>query len=394
MTKIKNTTAYIIKRPLALTDYAIGTNSENVEVGMALGKSISMQLSDVFTLFQESLTPVEGGILKITEIEIDTLDTDIATTVNALDPAYTVSPYETVFFNVAGQIFLLKVVDTTIGTGQTALTNDDFIEFPVSVGATGNGIASIVLLSTVGLVKTYRITYTNAGTFDFAVTDGDVGDNGLSSDMTRTSITSIAIASSGSKTLNYTASTNLGWANGTRLRFANSISNYMEGVVTSVSSTSVTITVDNSLGSGTFASWTISVAGDKGQAGSIEDVNFSNSATTTFSGAGTVVDPYKVNVTKLQKTITSDTTLSSADDNYSIIINNGATPIEITVPTGLPTKFCAGFTQQGSADVTFVASSTTINNPTGLKIKGQYYAVCLEKVDTSTVFQLTGDTKT
>lgn len=42
-------------------------------------------------------------------------------------------------------------------------------------GATGNGIQSIILRSTVGKVKTYRITYTNGDTFDFQVTDGEDG---------------------------------------------------------------------------------------------------------------------------------------------------------------------------------------------------------------------------
>lgn len=39
-------------------------------------------------------------------------------------------------------------------------------------GEIGNGIESISLLSTVGKVKTYRITYTDATTFDYEVTDG------------------------------------------------------------------------------------------------------------------------------------------------------------------------------------------------------------------------------
>ena len=39
-------------------------------------------------------------------------------------------------------------------------------------GATGNGISNISLISTVGLVKTYRITYTDSTTFDYTVTDG------------------------------------------------------------------------------------------------------------------------------------------------------------------------------------------------------------------------------
>lgn len=40
-------------------------------------------------------------------------------------------------------------------------------------GDTGNGIQSIALLSTSGLVKTYRVTYTSGDTFDFPVQDGN-----------------------------------------------------------------------------------------------------------------------------------------------------------------------------------------------------------------------------
>lgn len=40
-------------------------------------------------------------------------------------------------------------------------------------GQDGNGIASIVLLSTVGLVKAYRINYTNGSHFDYTVEDGN-----------------------------------------------------------------------------------------------------------------------------------------------------------------------------------------------------------------------------
>lgn len=46
-------------------------------------------------------------------------------------------------------------------------------------GAAGNGIKSITLLSTSGLVKTYRITMTDDTTFDFNVSDGEDG-NGIS----------------------------------------------------------------------------------------------------------------------------------------------------------------------------------------------------------------------
>lgn len=42
-------------------------------------------------------------------------------------------------------------------------------------GDTGNGISKIELVSTVGLVKTYRITFTNDDYFEFVVTDGSSG---------------------------------------------------------------------------------------------------------------------------------------------------------------------------------------------------------------------------
>lgn len=48
----------------------------------------------------------------------------------------------------------------TITNGKTTLKGD-----------TGNGIASVTLLSTVGLIKTYRMTFTDSTTFDFTTTD-------------------------------------------------------------------------------------------------------------------------------------------------------------------------------------------------------------------------------
>lgn len=92
---------------------------------------------------------------------------------------------------------------------------------------------------------------------------GTNGTNGVNAQMSTVSTTSIAIGI-GSKTLNYSSAPNLGWGTGQRLRFFNSTGNYMEGIITSVSSTSVTITSDLALGSGTFASWTITVTGNAG----------------------------------------------------------------------------------------------------------------------------------
>jgi len=108
-----------------------------------------------------------------------------------------------------------------------------------------------------------------------------------------------------------------------------------------------------------------------------------NGITTTVTGAGTSGDPYVIETTNLQKTISGSTyTLTDNDDNYTLIVNNGSTPITITVPTGLKEAFNVGFIQRGTADVTFVAGGgVTINTPISgaYKIKGQNYNAHLEQ---------------
>jgi len=99
---------------------------------------------------------------------------------------------------------------------------------------------------------------------------------------------------------------------------------------------------------------------------------------------------YKSN---LQKTITASYLITSADNNYTIIIDNGADPINITIPSGLLTNIFVGFIQKGTGDVTFVPSGTTIQNPIGLKSKGQYYNTSIDQEGASNVFYLLGNTK-
>ena len=124
-------------------------------------------------------------------------------------------------------------------------------------------------------------------------------------------------------------------------------------------------------------------------------------------GNGTVENPYVIssvgttfNIENLQKVITYPTdftgtnyTLTNADNNYEIIVDNGATAVTITVPSGLISKIGVGFTQKGIGDVTYVASGTTINNPVGLKIKGQYYQTYLSQELATNLFYLGGNTK-
>lgn len=444
MSKIKN---YTIKNPVIASDKWIGSDGNTGDT-----KNFTAEL--VASYVASTLTPEVGGVLKVTEIDIDTLVTDIATTVNAMTPSYQVASYETLFFFIEGVVYVLKVMNITIGVGGVTLTNDDFITFPINSGADGlnadmtrvsttsttivnsgsqtftfpsslnlgwavgtrlrfaynsanymegtinslsptsvtavidysvgsgtrtswiigiagdtgtdgNGIESVALISSVGIYKVYRIHFTDGTNFDYTVLDGT---NGLNANMTRTSITSNAIASSGSKTFAYSSSSNLGWLIGTRLRFFHSTGNYMEGVITAVSATAVTATMDKAVGSGNYVSWNIAIAGDNG------------------------VDATANNPQK-SITVTTNYDVVAGDNNYSIIVNNGSNDVTITVPAGLSSNFICAFTQMGSGDVTFVESSTTINTPIGLLIKGQFYAVAIEQIGTTDVYNLLGNTK-
>lgn len=99
---------------------------------------------------------------------------------------------------------------------------------------------------------------------------GPQGIDGLNAKMNAASVTSNTIASSGSKTFALTPNLlNLGWAVGQRLRVSNfsNTSNWMEGVISSVSSSSVTITADLQGTGGTFSNWVISIAGNPGTQG-------------------------------------------------------------------------------------------------------------------------------
>lgn len=151
-------------------------------------------------------------------------------------------------------------------------------------------------------------------------------------------------------------------------------------------------------------------------------IYFDDGINTTISGFGTLEDPYVINsidtnttysagvglllsgtifnIDNLQKVITypadftgTNYTLTNGDNNYEIIIDNSATAVTITVPSGLISKLGVGFTQKGSGDVTYVTSGTTINNPIGLKIKGQYYQTFLSQELSTNNYFLGGNTK-
>lgn len=141
--------------------------------------------------------------------------------------------------------------------------------------------------------------------------------------------------------------------------------------------------------SGTSGNGTSGTSGANGTSGVNGTSGTSGNGTSGTSGT---------TATKLQKTITypADFTgtnyiLVNGDDNYIIYIDNGATAVTITVPSGLSDKHEVYYIQEGSNDVSFVASSTTVKSPDNkLKISMQNgWAYTVQK-GTSDVFNLVG----
>jgi hypothetical protein len=129
--------------------------------------------------------------------------------------------------------------------------------------------------------------------------------------------------------------------------------------------------------------------------GTISTPYIINATDTTYSaGAGLSLIGTTFSVANLQKVITGDYTLVAADFEYTIFINNGATPITITLDASVTTiNFCVGFIQEGTADVTFVGTGVSLTNPIGMKSKGQGYQTFIERKLATSSFYLLGNTK-
>jgi hypothetical protein len=152
-----------------------------------------------------------------------------------------------------------------------------------------------------------------------AVTQIGIGYQGL------TSATSVLIAT-GSQvfTTNFTNS-QTAFAIGTRVRVAYSSTpaDFMEGVVTAFSGTTFTVLVDSIGGSGTFASWTISVAGIQGSNGVTSITGTANQVIASAStGAVTLSLPQSIN---------SGAAPTFLGTNFTGIPNAGLTNSTITI---------------------------------------------------------------
>lgn len=385
MTKIANTPAYQIKENIVLTDYFPGTNSETEKL-----ETVSFRFQDVQKYLLSGLTPETGGTMRITEISYAGEGYSTASELlNALDPNYVVMRYHVVIVSVNGAKSLFKLQDITVGLGQDEVTDADFILFPTAVGPVGNGIDSVVKTGTVGLVDTYTITFTNASTTTFNITNGANGADGSDGVDGNTGATGNGIASI------------------VKTNTVGLVDTYTVTLTNSDTSTFEVTNGENGVdgndgGVGPAGNGILSFA-KTGTAG-LEDtytITFTDSSTNNIivtNGANGA--PGADYTSNLQKTITypGDFTginfnLTNAENNYSVEIDNGTTAVTITVPTGLMAKIQVGFIQKGTGLVTFVESGTVLKYLTGLGLKmtGVNANAYLEKSASTEILYLFGN---
>lgn len=71
-----------------------------------------------------------------------------------------------------------EIVFEWTGTSGTVESSSIFIENGVD-GIDGNGISNVEKINTIGLIDTYRITFTDGNTFDYSITNGTKGEQGV-----------------------------------------------------------------------------------------------------------------------------------------------------------------------------------------------------------------------
>src|SRR5262249_36971436 len=132
-----------------------------------------------------------------------------------------------------------------------------------------NDVVSQDGASYVVLVDNTGQPVTNAAVWALFAAKGDTGAQGpQGTGYAATSTTSLTI---GTGPQTFATQAGLAYSAGARARASNGV-NYMEGLVTAYSGTSLTINITRTGGSGTFASWNINVAGDPG-AGDLQSGN-------------------------------------------------------------------------------------------------------------------------
>ena len=133
--------------------------------------------------------------------------------------------------------------------------------------------------------------------------------------------------------------------------------------------------------------------GTGGAAGSTTNINIgsSNGGTLTINEPTTISNQVFYGNANSYNDQTGTTYTLVAGDNGKIVTVSNASAITVTVPASLPTGFNCTVVQKGAGQITFAASSTTLNNRQSFtKTAGQYAAVAVIMYASNT-FILQGD---
>tara|TARA_B100002019_G_C21235051_1_gene582239 strand:+ start:67 stop:690 length:624 start_codon:yes stop_codon:yes gene_type:complete len=137
-------------------------------------------------------------------------------------------------------------------------------------------------------------------------------------------------------------------------------------------------TARTNLGLGTAATKTVGTA----------DTNVIAVSSGTVDLGGNTLEDFDASIN--DQTGTAYTLLAS--DNGKVVVLDNASAVTVTVPGGLGAGFNCSFVQKGAGQVSFSASSTTINNrQSHTKINAQYGVASLLAYAADT-FVLAGDT--
>jgi len=133
---------------------------------------------------------------------------------------------------------------------------------------TTNAAATVIVQRSGG--ERFRVTLQSGdtmnerGIYDLNGALKTLGSAATTAVFTRTSTSSNTITNNVSRTFAYTNTPGIAWIVGMRLRAAQTTvpqTNWMEGIITAVSATSVTILVDATAGAGTINNWSIGITG-------------------------------------------------------------------------------------------------------------------------------------
>ena len=255
-------------------------------------------------------------------------------------------------------------------------------------GYTGNGIASITLIQTVGLVKVYRILLTDGEHFDFPVADGN-GISGIAKASTDVLEDTYRISYTDGTTSTYKVKNGRGIVSVTKTGTSGLVDTY---TISYNDGTSSTFTVTNGekgdTGNGIAS---ISKTGTSGLVDTYT-ITYTNGQTATFTvtnGNG---------ITKIQKTGTSGLTdtytitfQNGTTTTYQVVNGNGISSITKTGTSGLVDTYTIAYTNGTSTTFTVTNGE---KGDTGNGIQSIAKTATVGLVDTYTITFTDGTTTT